>query len=447
MIITKKYLPRRTVLRGLGVTLALPFLDSMIPALATNSQLKAHSVRRLGVVYVPMGMNMAQWTPVKEGALELSPILQPLASFKDRLLVLSGLDHKTADLNDGGPHPRCQTTWLTGVAAKPSEAADIRAGVSMDQLAASDLGRETQLRSLELAIEDVEFVGTCSLGYSCTYTNTMVWRSPTTPLPMENNPRAVFERLFGAGDSTDPKERAGLIQRQRSILDSVTAQLTHFNKGLGSSDRFKLAEYLESVREVERRIQMSEEHDTHELSVVEKPMGIPAIFEEHVKLMFDLLVLAYQADLTRVATYLMCREASVRSYPEIGISEAHHPLSHHSYRPEKLAQQALLNVFHTNLFAYFVDKMGSTSDGDGSLLDHTLLLYGSGMSDSHLHIPLDLPTLVIGGESVGISGGRHIRYPKGTPQTNLYLTLLDKLGVKVENLGDSTGELNLLSEI
>ena len=445
MIVTKKHVPRRTVLRGLGAALALPCLDSMVPALAARGP-RTPALRRLGVVYVPNGMNMAQWTPAAEGPLQLSPILKPLAPFEDRLLVVSGLDHATADLNDGGPHPRCQTTWLTGAAAKPSEGPDITAGVSMDQLAAAEFGHETQLPSLELATEDVEFVGTCSLGYSCAYTNTIVWRTPTTPLPMENNPRTVFERLFGASDSTNPAARLRLMRRQRSILDSVTEQLGRFGRGLGPGDRLRLSEYLESVREVERRIQMAEGNDA-ELPSVDKPLGAPATFEEHVKLMFDLLVLAYQADLTRVGTYLMCREASVRSYPEIGIPEAHHPLSHHSYRPEKLAKQARLNVFHMSLFAYFLDRLRATEDGDGSLLDHTLLLYGSGMSDSHLHVPRDLPTLVVSGKGLGIQGRRHERYPRGTPQANLYLALLARLGVDVEKLGDSTGRLKLLSNV
>ena len=445
MIVTKKCLPRRTVLRGLGATIALPLLDGMVPALAALRHTAAQPVRRFGAVYVGMGMNMKEWRPPEQEALQLSPILQPLAPFQDRLLVVSGLDSKEADGTDGGPHPRVQTSWLTGARAKPTEGVDLRAGISLDQIVAREFGQKTQLASLELGLESVDLLGTCFLGYSCAYNNTIVWRTPTTPLPMENNPRAVFERLFGVAESTDPRARLAYVQKSSSILDSVTQEVAELQRGIGPGDRTKLTEYLEAVRDIERRLQRAEEQVDQELPVVEKPMGIPASFEEHCKLMFDLLTLAFQTDLTRVSTFLMVREASVRSYPEIGISDSHHPLSHHQNNPEKLAKLAKLNLFHMTMFAAFLEKLQSTPDGDGSLLDHTLLLYGSGMSDSNLHLPKQVPTLVVGGKEHGITGSRHLQCPDGTPLANLELTLLEKLGLQVERFGDSTGELNLLS--
>lgn len=449
MIITKKYLPRRTVLRGLGATIALPLLDGMVPAFAAPRNSAARPVRRLSVVYVPMGMNMSKWTPAAEGSLELSPILQPLAAFQDRLTVVGGLASEEATGNDNGPHPRAQTAWLTGARAKRTEGVDLHAGISMDQIAAREFGKETQLASLELALEAVDTLngGCASYGYSCVYSNTIAWRSATTPLPMEVNPRAVFERLFGAADTTDQKTRLARIQKDRSLLDAVTEKIASLEKRLGPRDRTKLAEYLDSVRDVERRIHKAEEQVGQEVPTVERPAGIPATFEEHGKLMYDLLTLAYQGDLTRVSTFLYGREASVRTFPEIGIPDPWHPLSHHQDIPEKLEKQAKLNIFHMGLFAYFLEKLRSTADGDGSLLDHTLLLYGTGMSNSNLHVYEDLPTLVVGGQAVPTKGGRHLRYPKGTPLANLHLTLLDKIGVPVQHFGDSTGELNLLSGV
>lgn len=439
MMITKKHLSRRMVLHGAGATLALPFLDAMVPALVAQRNTAAKPVRRFAAVYAAMGMCMSQWTPPDEGNLVLQPIMRSLEPFRDRVLVVTGLDHKPADLLDAGAHPRCQAVWLTGVAARPSEGANVGVGISMDQIVATQLGEDTQLKSLELAIEDVDFVGTCGFGYSCVYTNTIAWRTPTTPLPMENNPRAVFERLFGANDSTDASVRLATIRGQRSILDSVTNKIASFEKGLGPSDRRRVSEYVESVRDVETRIQKAESQLGQELPLVEKPIGAPASFEDHAKLMFDMLALAYQTDMTRVGTYLMCREGSVRSYPEIGIAEAHHPLSHHSHQQDKLVMQAKLNAFHMRAFASFVEKLALLPDGDGTLLDHTMLLYGSGMSDSHNHVPLNLPTMVVAGKDTGVKGGRHLRFPKGTPQADLYVSLIDRLGVPIERMGDSTG--------
>jgi len=445
MIVTHRCLSRRTVLRGLGATLALPLLDGMVPAFASTLS-AAKPIRRFGAIYVPMGMSMRQWTPATAGTLELQPIQEPLAPFKERLLLVSGLDSKEGDGTDSGPHPRCQTSWLTGCRAKRTEGADIHAGVSMDQIVAREFGKETQLGSLELGIESNDLLGVCNIGYSCAYNNTVSWRTPTSPQPMENNPRAVFERLFGANDSTDPRARLADIQKNRSILDSVTEKISFFQKGLSSGDRTRVGEYLEAVRDVERRIHKAEEQVSQQLPVIEQPMGIPQVFEEHAKLMFDLMAIAFQSDLTRVSTFMLGREASVRSYPEIGVSDSHHPLSHHGNDPAKLAKIAKINTFHMKLFAYFLDKLKATPDGDGSLLDHTLLLYGSGMSDSNIHYTRNVPSLVIGGPAFDIKGGRHVQYQE-KPLSNLQLTLLEKLGLPVEKFGDSNGELNFLSGV
>jgi hypothetical protein len=449
MMITKKYLPRRTVLRGLGAALALPLLDSMTPAFAGVRDTAAKAVRRLGVIYVPMGMNMAKWTPPTEGALELTPILEPLASFRDRLVVVSGLDSQEGTGNDNGPHPRVQAAWLTGARARQTDGIDIRAGVSMDQIAARAFANETQFASLELALEAVDTPngGCANFGYSCAYSSTIAWSTPTTPLPMEFNPRAVFERLFGTSASTDQRTRLAQIQRNRSLLDAVTEKIARLEKRIGPGDRAKLTQYLDAVRDVERSIQKAEEQVARELPVVDRPVGVPATFEEHAKLMYDLLALAYQCDMTRVFTFLYGREASIRSFPEIGVSDGWHPVSHHGDNPVQLEKQAKINIYHMKMFAYFLEKLRSTADGDGSLLDHTTILYGSGMSDSQRHMPLNLPTLIVGGPTADIKGGRHIRYPHGTPLANLHVTLLEKVGVPAEHLGDSTGELDLLSGI
>ena len=446
MIITKKALSRRTVLRGLGTTLALPFLDAMVPAFEARA---AASPVRLGVIFAPMGMSMSQWTPATEGALALSPILEPLEMFRDRLLVLSGLDSKEADGRDGGIHPRCQGAWLTGVKPKRTEGPDLRVGTSMDQFAAAapEVGQQTQLASLELSLESGEMVGNCAYGYSCAYLATIAWRSPTLPLPMENNPRAVFERMFGTADSTDPRARLREIQKNRSILDAVTGKIAVLDRQIDAPDRAKLDEYLDAVRDVERRIQRTEEQIERPLPVLEQPVGVPDTFEEHVALMYDLLALAYQSDLTRVSTFMLGRELSSRAFPEIGVPEPWHPLSHHANNPDKLAKQAKLNAYHMTLFARFLQRLQDTNDGDGSLLDHTLLLYGSSMSNSNLHSMYDVPTLVVGGAAARVRGGRHLKVPQGTPLANLQLTLLEKAGVRIERFGDSTGQLNLLSDV
>ena len=444
MIITGKSLPRRTILRGLGATIALPLLDGMVPAFAAAPK----PVRRFSEVYVSMGMNMAHWTPPSEGPLEITRILSPVEQFKDQILVLSGLDSKAAEGRDGGIHPRTQTSWNTGVSAKKTEGPDIRAGVSLDQVIAKEIGNETQLPSLELALEPAGLSGNCAFGYSCTYLNTLAWKNATTPLPMEMNPRAVFERLFGASDSTDSKVRLLDIQNDRSVLDSVMRKIEGLKMRVGAGDRVKVNQYLEAVRDVERRIQLAEKQVERELPEVVRPAGVPGTFEEHAKLMFDLQVLAFQTDLTRVGTYLEARELSARTYPEIGAPEPHHPASHHGNDPEKLERLSKLNVFHISLFAYYLERLKETQDGDGTLLDNTLLLYGSGMSDGNVHLMYDVPTLVVGSKKTfGIEGGRHLRKPKGTPLTNLQLTLMEKMGVHMENFGDSNGQLNFITDV
>lgn len=450
MIVTRKALPRRTILRGLGAAVALPLLDGMVPALTALTKSAAKPKTRLGFMYIPMGAVMSNWTPAAEGgAFELTPILQPLAPFRDRLVVLSNLDNKPAVALLGEPaggHGRIGGAFLTGVHAKPTEGADFAAGVSVDQIAAAHLGRETQLASLELGLETSGLAGACDVGYSCAYVNTICWRSATTPLPMENNPRAVFERLFGDSDSTDAAARLARIAKDRSVLDSVTQTVADLQNSLGRRDRAKLGEYLEAVRDVERRIQKAEAQSDKELPAFERPAGsVPASFEEYAKLMLDLQVLAYQSDLTRVSTFMVAKELSSRTYPEIGVPDQHHPLSHHQNDPAKLAKLTKLNTFHMGLFAYYLERLKATADGDGCLLDHVMIVYGSGMSNSNLHVPHKLPLLLVGGGAGQISGGRHLRFPDETPLTNLYLTLLDKIGVPMERVGDSTGKIAELS--
>ncbi|MEE8130309.1 MAG: DUF1552 domain-containing protein [Vicinamibacterales bacterium] len=452
MIITKKALPRRTVLRGLGTAVALPLLDGMVPALTALAQTVARPKPRLGVVYVPHGAVMNRWTPAQEGVgFEFTPILQPLAGFRDHITVLSGLDHAPAAQLPGDPaggHGRITGAFLTGVHAKPTEGADFEAGRSVDQIAAEQLGQQTQLASLEVGIGLPEFGGACDAGFSCAYISTLCWSTPTTPLPMESNPRAVFERLFGDGTSTDPAARRERRQQDRSLLDAVTEKVARLQDGLGTADRAKLTDYLSAVRDVERRIQRAEAEGDRELPLVERPSGgVPDSFEEYVKVMFDLQVLAYQADLTRVITFLMTPELTAQTYPQIGVPDPHHALSHHENRPESLAKLEKVQVYHTTLLSYYLEKLRATPDGDGSLLDQVMILYGSGMSNSNLHNIQSLPLLLAGGGAGQLRGNRHIRYAAETPLTNLYLTLLGKLEVPVEQFGDSTGRLPHLTEI
>ena len=442
MIITKKAIPRRAVLRGIGATLALPLLDGMVPALSAIRTTAARGMRRFGVVYVPNGMAMEHWTPTGEGtAFEFSPILQPMTPLRDRTLVLTGLNPGPG----GGAHAGASTKFLTGVAGRMTDGAEIHSGTSIDQLLGKELGQYTQLSSLELALDGRDFDGSCDAGFSCAYTNTISWRTPTTPLPMENDPRVVFERLFGDSGSTDPAVRLARIAEDRSILDSVTEKVADLQQGIGPEDRHKIGQYLDAVRDVERRIQKAEEQSARELPLVQQPAGIPATFEEHMRLMFDLQFLAYQTDLTRVASFMVGREISGRTYNQIGIPDAHHPLSHHLDDPVKIGIMSKINTYHVVLFAEFVEKMRATPDGDGSLLDHSLLLYGAGMSNSNAHAPINLPIMLVGGAGGGLEGGRHITYPEDTPMANLLMAIMDALGVPMDQVGDSNGMLDVLS--
>jgi hypothetical protein len=447
MFITKKAIPRRTVLKGLGTTLALPLLDGMFPAFTAVARSAARPVNRFGVVYVPNGVgSIAAWTPSGDGrAFEFSQILKPLEPFRDQLLILSGLNSKIWEGERSAPHARASTKFLTNIPPKATTGSDLLAGVSMDQTLAKELGRETELASLELSLESTESAGACDPGHSCAYTSTISWRGPSTPLPMENNPRVVFERLFGDGGSTDPAVRLARMRSQRSILDSVTKKVEGLQTGLGAGDRLKLGEYLESVRDIERRIQNAEARRVEDVAMLDHPAGIPATFEEHAKLMFDLQVLAYQSDMTRVITFMVGREFSGRQYPEIGVPDAHHPISHHMGDATKIANVNKICTYHASMFAYYLDRLRTVTDGDGSLLDHMTILYGAGMSDSNAHDPLNLPVLLAGGGTGLIKGGRHLKHPAGTPLANLNLTIMNMFGVRMDNIGDSTGKLEHLS--
>ncbi len=447
MYISKKHLPRRTVLRGLGTALALPLLDSMVPALTALGKTAAAPVRRFGVFYVPNGMSMPYWSPAKEGPLtELQPTLRSLSAFKDRLLMCGGLDDDAANLvKGGGDHSRSAGTFLTCVPYKLTAGADVYAAMSMDQIAAKELSKETELTSLELGIESNAMLGSCDGGASCAYTNTVAWRTPTTPLPIENDPRAVFERLFGTSGNTDPEARLARMSKDRRLLDSVNGELRFLARSLGPGDQIKVDEYVSAVRDAERRIEMAERQNTRELPVVDQPIGTPSDYAEHAKLLMDLLALAYQTDLTRISTFMLAREVSARAYPEIGVSDSHHPLSHHQDKAVNLERLHRLNEYHVQQFAYLVKRMSETPEGDGTMLDSTLFLYGTGISDSNTHFHDDLPSALVAGKSTGITGGRYVRYPEGTPLANLHVSILEKLGTPVETFGDSTGVLKHLS--
>ena len=437
------------MLRGFGAALALPILDSMVPALTAVARTGAAPVKRLGVFYVPNGMSMPYWFPKTEGPLaELPPTLRSLAPFKDRVLLCGGLADEPANrVKGGGDHARSAGTFLTGVPYKLTSGADVFGSVSMDQIVAKELSKETQLASLELGIESNAMLGSCDGGASCAYTNTIAWSTPTTPLPVENDPRAVFERLFGTSGSTDSGARLARIEQDRSILDYVNEQLRRLQKAIGPQDRVRVDEYLESVRDVERRIQMAEAQNSRELPVVDQPIGIPADYAEHARLMMDMLALAYQTDLTRVSTFMLAKEVSGRSYPEIGVGDSHHPVSHHQDEPAKLERLHKINEYHFRQFAYLVDKLSKLPEGDGTMLDHTMFLYGTGISDSNTHFHDDLPIALVGGKAAGMKGGRYIRYPKGTPLTNLHRTILENMGVGVEAFGDSTGTVDRLTDV
>jgi hypothetical protein len=449
MIITKKALPRRTLLKGLGTTLALPLLDAMVPALSRAANAIASPGNRISTVYVPNGIMMDKWTPAKEGAdFALQPIMEPLVPFKNQMTVISGLGHNAGRALAGentGDHARAGASYLTGVHPRKTEGADTEAAVSMDQIAAKELGKKTQFASLELCVDSPELLGQCEAGYSCAYMNSICWRTPTTPMPMEDRPRQVFERLFGDNESTDPAVRLRRIKQDRSILDSVTQKAKRLNAELGAGDQAKLDEYLDAIRDIERRVQTAEEQSSRDLPTIERPAGVPDTFTDHAKLMFDLQVVAFQTDLTRVITFMMGREFGGRTYREIGIPEGYHALTHHMYNAEKIAKVTQIQIYHAKHFGYYLDRLRSTPDGDGSLLDHMTVLYGGGLSDGNSHLHDNLPVLVAGNASGQIKSGLHRRFPKDTPMANLLLTMLDTVGVHQDKLGDSIGHLDLRS--
>ena len=435
-MITRKAISRRIMLRGLGSAVALPLLDSMVPALCGA----AKPFNRFGVVYVPNGMIMQNYLPAKDGAdYEMTPTLSALEPLREHFQILSGLNCIPTPGRPGGAHAKASTRFLTDISPPTSETW-LDAGISVDQILAQQIGKNTQLASLELAIESGETAGSCDTGYACPYTNTLSWTGPSTPLPTQNNPRLVFERLFGDSRSTDPKERRGRMRQQKSILDSVTQEVSRFKGTLPQSDQTKLTEYLDSVRGVERRIQNAET-ENRQLPLVDRPDGIPANWEDHIKLMFDLMVLAYQTDLTRVITLMVGHEQSGMTYPQIGVPDAHHPISHHQREPEKVAKTAKINAYHVKMFTYLLERLRDTPDGDGTLLDHMTMIYGAGIADSNSHAPVNIPFLLAGGGAGSLKGGRHTNL-KGVPLANLHLTLMDQVGVSWDRIGDSTGRLD-----
>ena len=447
MIVTGKHLPRRAFLKGMGAAIALPMLDAMTPAFALPARL-GKTPLRLAFTYVPNGITMADWTPAGVGpAFEFSRVLKPLERFRADTLVLSGLAHRNgAALGDGpGDHARAAASYLTGVHPRKTAGADIQNGVSVDQLAAQHLASETRFSSLELGCDDSRTVGNCDSGYSCAYTNSLAWRGPATPMPPETNPRLVFERLFGDIDTSVPPEtRARRLRHRRSILDLVGERSSSLAADLGPSDRRKLDEYLSSIREIERRIEKAEKDLTGITPVIDKPTGVPVMYADYVKLMFDLQIVAFQTDLTRVVTMMMGREGSVRTYPEIGVPDPHHPLTHHRGNAEWIEKVTKINTMHMELFAGFIEKLKATQDGDGTLLDHSMIVYGSGLSDGNRHTHNDLPVLLVG-RGGNFRLGSHVGFPQDTPMTNLYLTLLDRVGLEVDHIGDSTGRMEQLT--
>jgi len=441
MIITRKALPRRTFLRGMGASLALPLLDAMVPSMTALAKTPASPVRRLGFIYMPMGCDITRWTPPGDGTLsELSPALQSLAPFVDRLTVITNLELKNAY---PGTHATSNAAFLSAATAKWTESTDYHLGTTVDQVAAQHIGRETLLPSLELAMDLLQTVGQCDNGYACVYQNNLSWSSPTTPLPAEAHPRIVFERLFGEGGSA--ADRRAALRRRASLLDWVRDDISRLQNRLGPEDRGRVGQYLDTVREVERRIQKAEsEAEDNHLPDLDRPVGVPAAYADHARLMFDLQALALQGDVTRVITFQLARETSTRTYNEIGVSDPHHPLTHHGNNPEKIARMAKINAFHVSLFAYFLGKLKSTPEGDGTLLDHTVYLYGSGMGNPNVHDHVNLPILVAGGAAGQITGGRHIKYAEPTPLANLHLTLLEKAGVRMDTFADSKGKIDEL---
>ncbi|MCA9043807.1 MAG: DUF1552 domain-containing protein [Planctomycetaceae bacterium] len=443
MIIKKKRLPRRTLLKGVGTALALPLLDAMIPSLtpAAETAADARQLRRLGFVYMPMGADISRWTPPNADNLdELSPTLNALASVKNQVTAITNLELQNAY---PGTHATSNAAFLSAAKAKRTESTDYFLGTTVDQIAAQHLGRETPLRSLEMSMDLLSVVGQCDNGYACVYQNNLSWSSPTTPLPAEAHPRIVFETLFGEGGTV--AERREALKRRASLLDSLTGEITRLKSSLGADDRNTIDQYLTSIREVERRIQHAEtaSKDNY-LPDVDRPEGVPDSYGEHARLMFDLQVLALQGDITRVITFQLARETSNRTYTEIGVSDPHHPLTHHGNDPEKIAKVAKINHFHVSLFAEFLEKLKATPEADGTLLDHCLYLYGSGMGNPNVHDHKNLPILVAGGAAGNMRGNRHIQFEQPTPLANLHLALLNKVGVEINSFGDSQGPMDQL---
>ena len=440
MIITRKALPRRTFLRGMGAAVALPLLDAMVPSMTALAKSAAGPVRRLGFVYMPMGCDLPRWTPPGAALTELSPSLQSLAPFVDQLTVISNLELKNAY---PGTHATSNAAFLSAAKAKWTESTDYYLGTTVDQIAAKEIGHQTLLPSLELSMDLLETVGQCDNGYACVYQNNLSWSSPTTPLPSEAHPRVVFERLFGEGGTA--ADRRAALRRRASLLDWIREDANRLQNTLGAEDRVRVGQYLDTVREVERRIQKAEAATADDqLPDLDRPTGVPAAYADHARLMFDLQVLAMQADVTRVMTFQLARETSNRTYPEIGVPDPHHPLTHHGNDPDKIARMAKINAFHVSLFAYYLDKLKSTPDGEGSLLDHSLVLYGSGMGNPNIHDHVNLPIVVAGGGAGRVKGGRHIKYAEPVPLANLHLTLLERAGVRMDAFADSLGKVDEL---
>lgn len=436
--ITKKALERRTFIKGMGATIALPLLDAMIPAATASAKVRDLHVKRLGYVFMPMGMDASRWTPRSEKTLDkLSPILSSLEPVKHNTTIFTNMELRPAY---PGSHATSNSSFLSAARAKVTESTDYYLGTTADQVAASQIGQETQLPSLELAMDLMQTVGQCDNGYACVYQNNLSWSSPTTPLPAEAHPRIVFENLFGEGGT--PEERRAALRERASLLDSIQEDMNRLKRDLGADDRDRIAQYLDSIREVERRIENAEvASKDNPLPDLDRPLGVPASYADHARLMFDLQLLAFRADITRVVTFQIARETSNRTYPEIGVPDPHHPLTHHGDDPDKIARMAKINAFHVGLFAEYVEKLQATPEGNGSLLDNMLLLYGSGIGNPNVHNHTNLPIIVAGGASVGMKGNRHLRYEKPTPLANLHLTLLDKAGVKIDTFGDSTGKI------
>ena len=441
MIITKKALPRRTFLRTVGASMALPMLDAMIPAATAASKTPLGQAKRLGFIFMPMGCDQSRWTPGSEGDLsKLSPILDSLAPVRDQLSVLTNMELANAY---PGSHATSNSSFLSAAKARHTEGNDYYLGTTVDQVAAKQLGQHTQLPSLELSMDLMQTVGQCDNGYACVYQNNLSWSTPTTPLPAEAHPRMVFESLFGDGGSA--QERQAALKERASLLDAFRQDVARLKRDLGAADRARMDDYLQTIREVERRIQQAEASvGDHPLPDLDRPIGVPAAYADHARLMFDLQCLAYQGDVTRVITFQLARETSNRTYPEIGVPDPHHPLSHHGNDPDKIARMAKINQFHVSLFSEYVQKLKATPDGDGSLLDNTLLLYGSGIGNPNIHDHTNLPTLVAGGAATGMRGNRHIRYNQPTPLANLHLSLLDRVGVRLDAFADSDGKLEEL---